>query len=76
MSHPREHVVDGRGLLPPEPMQRTLAELGALPRGAELTLLLYREPFPLYAVLEREGFVHQTELEPDGTFAIHIRHGR
>ncbi len=67
-------VVDGRGLQPPEPMARTLAALRLLPEGAELVLLLYREPFPLYAALAREGFTHRTELAPDGTYSIHIRH--
>lgn len=69
-------VVDGRGLMPPQPMQRTLTELTALPAGEELTLLLYREPFPLYAVLDREGYAHSTELQRDGTYCIRIRHGR
>ena len=67
-------VVDARDLLPPEPMERTVEALKGLPRGEELTLLLYREPFPLYAVLARDGFVHRTELAPDGTYSIHIRH--
>lgn len=67
-------VVDGRDLLPPEPMQRTLEALQGLPRGEELTLLLFREPFPLYEVLERKGFAHRTELSDDGTYRIHIRH--
>lgn len=74
MAAPAGHVVDGRELLPPEPMTRTLAALRLLPRGEELVLLLYREPFPLYAVLGREGFTHRTELAADGTYSIHIRH--
>ncbi len=65
-------VVDGRGLMPPEPMRRTLAALTTMPRGEELTLLLYREPFPLYAVLEREGYSHSTALGRDGTYTIRI----
>jgi tRNA 2-thiouridine synthesizing protein A len=67
-------VVDGRDLPPPEPMLRTLEALQELPRGEELTLLLFREPFPLYEVLERRGYAHRTELSPDGTYAIRIRH--
>ena len=47
-----------------------------IPPGGELTLLLYREPFPLYAVLERGGYVHSTQLERDGTYRIRIRPGR
>jgi len=74
MAAPAGRVVDGRELLPPEPMTRTLAALQLLPRGEELVLLLYREPFPLYAVLARDGFTHRTQLAPDGTYSIHIRH--
>ncbi|MBK7859823.1 MAG: DUF2249 domain-containing protein [Archangiaceae bacterium] len=63
-------------MMPPDPMRRTLAALTSLPDGEELTLLLYREPFPLYALLDREGYVHATELERDGTYRIRIRLGR
>ena len=64
--------LDARGLLPPEPFERTLEALAQLPPGEELLLLLYRKPFPLYAHLDREGFAHRAELRPDGTYAIHI----
>ncbi len=66
--------IDARDWLPPEPMTRTMAALQTLERGEELVLLLYREPFPLYAVLDREGFSHRTVLSDDGTYSIHIRH--
>ncbi len=71
MNPPR--VVDGRGLLPPEPMELTLAALAEVSPGDEVVLLLYREPFPLYARLASLGFAHRTELGPDGTYAIHIK---
>ncbi len=74
MNPPR--VVDGRGLLPPEPMELTLAALKDLPDGDEVVLLLYREPFPLYERLARTGYSHRAELRPDGTFAIHIQRGQ
>lgn len=67
-------TIDARGLLPPEPMERVLEALPKLARGDALTLLLPREPFPLYSVLTREGFVWQTRLEPDGTYVITMRH--
>ncbi|MBI5496036.1 MAG: DUF2249 domain-containing protein [Deltaproteobacteria bacterium] len=54
-------------------MEAVLAALPELDPGRELVLLLYREPFPLYRVLEARGFVHRTVLHPDGTFAIHVR---
>jgi TusA-related sulfurtransferase len=67
-------VIDARELAPPEPMLRVRDALPTLARGATLTLLLPREPFPLYEVLRREGFVWQTRLEPDGTYVITMRH--
>lgn len=66
-------TIDARDWLPPEPMEAVLAALPELDPGRELVLLLYREPFPLYRVLEARGFVHRTVLHPDGTFAIHVR---
>jgi hypothetical protein len=67
-------VVDGRGLLPPEPMQRTLEALADLPSGGSVVLLLHREPFPLYDLLDGRGFRHKTVERRDGTFEVHIRH--
>jgi TusA-related sulfurtransferase len=67
-------VIDARGLMPPEPMELTLAALDDLPQGGEIVLLLYREPDPLYRILRNNGYTHRTEAHDDGTFAIHIRH--
>lgn len=68
-------VIDARELLPPEPMVRVLAALPGLGPGEALTLLLYREPFPLYAVLQERGFAWRTTLADDGTYTIEIRPG-
>ena len=67
-------VIDARGLLPPEPMELTLAALDDLPQEGEIVLLLYLEPVPLYRILRDNGYTHRTESHDDGTFAIHIRH--
>ncbi|MDD5296654.1 MAG: DUF2249 domain-containing protein [Rhodocyclaceae bacterium] len=66
-------VVDARGLPPPEPMERTLSALDDLVEGQEVLLLLYREPFPLYGILQRNGYAHRVESTQDGTFQIYIR---
>ncbi len=66
-------VIDARGLLPPEPMERVLEALPALEPGRVLELLLPREPFPLYALLHERGFAWSTTLLPDGTYVIAIR---
>lgn len=74
MSHPKSpHVVDARFLEPPEPFTRTMEALEVLPPGESLLLLLYREPHPLYRVLNQNGYVYATELVADGTFEILIR---
>ena len=67
-----EILLDARDLEPPEPLERTLAALDELAPGQRLRLLLPREPYPLYAILERNGYQHETELHPDGYFAILI----
>lgn len=67
-------VIDARELLPPEPMLRVLEALPALRLGEVLTLLLYREPFPLYGKLQELGFTWRTTLSDDGTYTIEVRH--
>ncbi len=66
-------VVDGRDMLPPEPLERALAELATLAAGEELVMLLRCEPVPLYAMLDRNGFRHETTRRPDGTTEVRIR---
>lgn len=64
--------VDARFLEPPEPFVRTLEMLDGLQPGERMLLLLYREPHPLYRVLEQNGHAWQTVLQADGTFEILI----
>ena len=73
MSHPKsKHVVDARYLEPPEPFIRTMELLDTLAPGERMLLLLFREPHPLYRVLQKNGYLHETELLADGTFEILI----
>ncbi len=69
------HVVDGRGLLPPEPLELTISALEKLPDGEELLVLLYCTPHPLYAVLNQSGYRHESRMLEDGTTEIRIRKG-
>ena len=66
-------VIDGRDLQPPEPLERALAVLPTLAPGEELVMLLRCEPMPLYAILERNGFVHRAQPLADGTNEVRIR---
>lgn len=73
MSIPKApHIIDGRDLQPPEPLELTLAALDTLGPGEELLLLLYCEPHPLYSILRRNGYRYSCELRDDGTNAIRI----
>jgi TusA-related sulfurtransferase len=64
--------LDARGLEPPEPLERTLAAVALLRPGQRLRLLIHREPFPLYALLDNMGCAHRTEALPDGEFMVLI----
>jgi len=66
------HRVDARYMEPPEPFVATMEMLDTLQPGEEMILLLYREPHPLYRVLERNGHRYSSELLADGTFEIRI----
>jgi hypothetical protein len=68
-------VIDGRDMVPPEPLELTLAALDSLAPDDELVLLLYCQPRPLFGILQREGYVWREDLRADGTREIHIRKG-
>lgn len=69
-----DHLIDARGLEPPEPFVRAMEALDVLDRGdcSVLLLLLDREPFPLYRVLDEHGYRRQTMQNADGSFVIRI----
>ena len=69
-----QKVVDARGLMPPAPLELTLQAIDTLGPDEEVLLLLNREPLPLYAILQENGFQHRTVAREDGTFEIHIAH--
>lgn len=68
----RDIVVDGRGLEPPEPMERVLAALAAMREGERVRFLIHREPLPLYPILKQLGYRHQTHLLVNGDYEILI----
>ncbi len=70
---PEPRVIDGRGMEPPEPLERALAELTTLAPGEELVLLLRCEPLPLYSILERNGYRYRAERRADGSNEVHIQ---
>lgn len=72
MNAPALHVVDVRGLEPPEPFERAMEALADLPAGGSFTLLLDRMPYPLLRMLDREGYRHEDEVRDDGVVEIRI----
>ncbi|HOI66960.1 MAG TPA: DUF2249 domain-containing protein [Thiomonas arsenitoxydans] len=72
MDIPAERTVDARYLEPPQPFVDTMEMLATLQPGEEMLLLLFREPHPLYRVLQQNGHRWRTELRDDGTFAVRI----
>ena len=67
------HLIDGRDMVPPEPLERTLAALDALPHGEGLVLLLFCHPVPLFEILGKIGFSWTEVVAVDGTHEIRIR---
>lgn len=70
---PEPRLIDGRDMLPPEPLERVLTELATLAPGEELVILLNCEPLPLYSILDRNGCPYHSQRRPDGTNEIRIR---
>ena len=68
----REILVDARGLEPPEPFERVMNAVCEMQAGDTVLMLLEREPFPLYRVLERNGYRHHSLCRDDGVFEIRI----
>ncbi|MBI5890724.1 MAG: DUF2249 domain-containing protein [Nitrosomonadales bacterium] len=69
-----DRLVDARWLEPPEPMELTLAALETLEPGGRVRLLIHREPYLLFPILEEWGYAYQIHSGDDGTYEILIRH--
>ncbi len=67
-----EVLIDARWLPPPEPMEQVLMALDLLRPGQRVRLLLHREPYPLYVLLDDRGYRHSARPIEDGCFEILI----
>jgi len=65
-------TIDGRGLEPPKPFELAMEALADLKAGEELMLLLDRMPWPLFRILDREGYRHSNRIRDDGVVEIRI----
>jgi hypothetical protein len=68
-----EILVDARGLEPPEPFERVMEAIADMGADDTVLMLLEREPYPLYRVLDRNGYAYHTTYRDDGVFEIRIR---
>jgi uncharacterized protein (DUF2249 family) len=57
-----------------EPFGEIMAALEELPAGETLLLVNSFEPQPLYDVLDRRGFAHETERVDDEEWHVSITH--
>ncbi len=71
---PGDITLDVRGLEPPEPLERVLEALAALPRGQRLRMLIDREPRPLYPILDQNRFSYAASNTDDYRYQILIWH--
>lgn len=71
-----EHLLDNRGLSPPEPMLRTLERLTEI--GPEDVLWIHNERVPafLFPELEDLGYSYEVFAQADGTFKVKIEKRR
>ncbi|MFA7269448.1 MAG: DUF2249 domain-containing protein [Sterolibacterium sp.] len=67
-----QRVIDGRDLVPPEPLELTLEALDSMGPGDELLLLVFCDPVPLYNILDRNGYRHSSRWLEDGTNEVRI----
>ena len=68
----REHLLDVRGLEPPEPFERVLEALDLLGAGDQLKVVIDRRPVPLFRALERNGFAYTEASGRDTLLEITI----
>jgi uncharacterized protein (DUF2249 family) len=65
-------LIDGRPMLPPEPLIRTLTAIDLLTCHDELTLIVSQRPYPLLRVLANSGFNWTESEESTGGWRYRI----
>lgn len=65
-------ALDVSRLPAPQPMERILDALDTLAPGAALQVLIHREPYPLYEILDRRGWRHITRRRADARYDLLI----
>lgn len=65
-------IVDARGLESPEPFARVMDALLQLEPGESLLFRVDRVPYPLFRILDRDGYVFYYEESADGSIEVNI----
>lgn len=68
-----ERTLDAREI-DGEPFDRIVGELESLRETETMVLVNSFEPEPLYAVLDRRGFDHETERVAEDEWRVEIQH--
>lgn len=68
-------TLDNRGLLPPEPLVRTLEAVEAMPAGYVLEIWTDRDPLHLYPELARRGHQARPAVKGEQGYRVLIRRG-
>jgi TusA-related sulfurtransferase len=67
--------LDVRGLEPPVPMEQALDRIAHMAPRQTLRLLIHRQPYPLYELLDAMGYIHHTEAQVGGDYVVVIEPG-
>lgn len=67
-----EILLDVRGLMPPEPLERVMDALDQLTPANRIVMLIDREPVPLYRILERNGYAYRVIAQDSGVYRVEI----
>lgn len=68
---PEEILLDVHDLPAPEPMERALDALDRLSEGRYIKMIHRMQPFPLYRILDENGFRYKV-ISVNGGFEIYI----
>lgn len=70
-----EIIVDVHQLQPPQPMELALDALNTLQAGDYIKMIHRMQPFPLYKILDENGFRHRVVAGTISAFDIYIWKG-
>ncbi|MEZ5738586.1 MAG: DUF2249 domain-containing protein [Burkholderiaceae bacterium] len=65
-------TIDARNLLPPEPFEKVVEALRTLTAGEMITVIMEREPVPLFRFLNRNDYQYESSWPEPGRCEIRI----